>query len=112
MEVTMRGLREDVNTLDHQMTHFPKNPWCPICCLAMALRKQCRNRHGHDLALKVPFGHSVTCDHVVACADPLVGIPSPNNGMGMHGERYGLVIKDIGTDFMDFYPVTTKRHDH
>eukprot|EP00969_Alexandrium_andersonii_P345171 15257952-Alexandrium_andersonii.AAC.1 len=47
-------LREEVLSLvhvaqsdEHLRTHFPKNPWCPVCRGANAIRSQCRRGKGN-----------------------------------------------------------------
>ena len=37
-----QGLREEAKSLNHRMTHFPKNPFCDICQRAKAQRASLR----------------------------------------------------------------------
>eukprot|EP00969_Alexandrium_andersonii_P283130 12516879-Alexandrium_andersonii.AAC.1 len=40
IEREVLSLRDRAKTAEHLRTHFPKNPWCPICQRANARRKQ------------------------------------------------------------------------
>eukprot|EP00969_Alexandrium_andersonii_P043155 1892788-Alexandrium_andersonii.AAC.1 len=49
MEKEVMGLRAKAKSVEHLRTHFPKNPWCPICQRANARRKQRRDEDGQKL---------------------------------------------------------------
>eukprot|EP00969_Alexandrium_andersonii_P163165 7213889-Alexandrium_andersonii.AAC.1 len=69
MEEEVLGLRAKAKAVEHLRTHFPKNPWCPICQRVNARRKQRRDKGGQKLFGAVKFGRAITADHVIAAAD-------------------------------------------
>eukprot|EP00969_Alexandrium_andersonii_P138227 6112900-Alexandrium_andersonii.AAC.1 len=69
MEKEVLSVRDKAKPAEHLRTHFPKNPWCPICQRANARRKQRRDRGGQKLFGAVKFGHTITVDHVIAVVD-------------------------------------------
>ena len=60
-------LREEAKSLDHLMTHMPKNPFCPACQRAKMQTKGNYSRKGKPSAEQCErkFGH-LTADHFVA----------------------------------------------
>eukprot|EP00969_Alexandrium_andersonii_P123192 5444695-Alexandrium_andersonii.AAC.1 len=66
MEKEVLSLRDKAKIAEHLRTHFPKNPWRPIC---PPRRKQRRDKGGQKLSGVVKFGHAITVDHVIVAAD-------------------------------------------
>ena len=60
------GTREEANSVEHLMTHMPKNPFCTICSVAKIQRKQKRRKTSKlvpdEVARPPPtkFGEQVT----------------------------------------------------
>ena len=92
-----KNLREEATSIQHLLTHLPKNPYCMSCQQA-----KMRQRYSHRGAFKREldqFGEIITCDHVV----------TPSMRMqGLGGERYGLSVRDLSTGLINLYPQISK----
>ena len=90
-----------VNTVEHQMTHFPKLPHCPHCQRAKMQQAPGRRRNCDTKMSPVPkkFGDQITADHIVA---------SSEYNMGMTGDQVAVVIKDRATDYIAGIPLKSK----
>ena len=91
----------EANSLEHLMTHFPKNPFCTACQRAKMQTHQTPNR-AKELYRNDPptyFGENVTADHLIA-----------NNvdDWGQAGETAAVVVYDRGTGWLDAFPCETK----
>ena len=93
-----RDLREVAVSIEHLMTHFPKNPYCDAHERAR-LRRKANRRRKEPREVKKEFGLCVTMDHVYAHTKTIEGID---------GSSDMLVIYDIGTEKIDAYPAKSK----
>ena len=61
--------RLDALSVEHHMTHLPKNPLCDICNRARLYPKRIRSRRiadpEEDIEAPEKFGEQVACDHVI-----------------------------------------------
>jgi len=78
-------LKREALSLRHQLTHVPKNKYCPACMRAKMLRKPARRSKGKIAEQLQKFGNLVNADHVLA--------QSPE-ACGLFGERDALIIAD------------------
>lgn len=92
-------LMEEVKTLQHQYTHFPKNPYCRTCQKARMMAPQARSRGGQARVDTRRFGDHLIADHVMLKA---------NVEGGYRGEVVALAIKDLHTQFRHVYPSISK----
>jgi hypothetical protein len=67
----MRRLIAEANSLEHRLSHYPKNPHCPVCQRSRMYRKKVR-RFRHDaltdrgrLPAVIQFGERVATDFVI-----------------------------------------------
>jgi hypothetical protein len=93
-------LIKQAQTVEHMLTHFPMNPHCEACRRAKTQRKHCRRiKQGDAQATVSPkkFGDNVTGDHIDCSGD---GVDK-----GLNGERYGFVLYDRATGWLDVYPM-------
>ena len=97
-----RDLRLEAVSLQHMLTHHPKNPWCAYCTRAKMPRVHCRNKGGTGGPPAVAFGDSVTADHIVLNDDESAGIG---------GMKYILVVYDRATRWVDAYALPSKSSD-
>ena len=96
-----RDLREEAVSIEHLMTHFPKNPYCKACQRARIRRKANRKRTT-PREVSPEFGACVTLDHAYAHTKAMEGID---------GSLDMLVIYDVGTEKIDAYPAKSKDAD-
>jgi hypothetical protein len=61
-------LKTEAMSLLHQMTHFPKNPYCRAClrCKIQQVQTPDRSKEIHREAKPTKFGEAVTADHFIA----------------------------------------------
>ena len=92
-------LRLEALSVHHQLTHVPKNKYCPACVRAKMLRKPARRskRPIGDTVKK--FGDLVNADHVLA---------QSAEACGLFGERDALIVVDRYSGFIDAYPLMSK----
>ena len=90
--------------LKHMLTHFPKDPKCPVCSNCKMQRKQCRSQHKPDDHPDFPkkFGESITADHMI----------QGNDEESIRGDKVTCVIMDRATRWIQAYPAKSKSaHD-
>ena len=96
-------LRAEAVSLNHLLTHFPKNKYCHACLRSRVRRKACLNKSVHREAKCDPiFGKQVTADHVYAHSERLAGFT---------GDLDLLVIYDRGSQWIEGYPLRSKGAD-
>ena len=92
-------LRKEAKSINHMLTHHPKNPFCTICRYSKAQAQPARRiRLEHKRAFR-KFGECVTADHAVL---------GKYDTRGLDGEHNGLLIQDLGSQWIDFSPTWTK----
>ena len=93
------ALRREACSLQHLMTHTPKNPFCNICNRARMTKKTARS-HGESKHVKAEkFGDHVTADHLINFGE---------RNEGDDGELVAMVFKDVYTDVRYCYPSASK----
>jgi len=100
-------IKDRAISLEHLMTHYPKNPHCKTCERAKMQHAPTPNRSNRpsDDSREVAenFGDAVTGDHVIAKAD---------DEKGIDGQKAGLVLFDIGTEYVDIFPMVERSSDN
>jgi len=95
-----RDLKAEAITLKHLMTHLPKNKYCPYCRWAKAIAKHARKRgHRREEGLPKLFGQLVTGDHWLS---------KDGRSLGLNGEKFALLLYDIGTKIIYCDPQGSK----
>ena len=93
-------LKKEVTSVQHMLTHRPKNPYCWVCSISKLTAKPARRMPVDDQRRSPSaFGQHVCVDHVIL---------SRLSSRGMNGERAVLFIMDMYTRIADFVPVSDK----
>ena len=92
-------LKREALSIRHQLTHVPKNRYCPACLRAKMVRKHARRSKSSIAEKLTKFGDLVNADHVLA--------QSPE-ACGLFGERDALIVVDRYSKYIDAYPLMTK----
>ena len=92
-------LRAEAKTLQHMMTHLPKNPFCAHCQRAKMENVRLYRRGGADAHECTKFGDMVTVDTMV-----LRGLKD----RGVNGEADAVVFYDLATKYRDVLPVFSR----
>ena len=87
----------------HFLTHFPKDPRCPICNQCKGTRAQCRKKKGNKVepdSLPEPKAwlDSITADHKI--------LNEEDESRSL--DRVALIVMDRFTKWMQSYPAPTK----
>ena len=59
------SLRAEAASLEHQRTHRPKNPFCPICQRAKMYAPQARKTGGSSTIYSKAFAEQIIVDHII-----------------------------------------------
>ena len=97
-----RRLKAEAESLEHQMTHEPMNPFCAECYRAKMQKSQARKKSARGAALGPPpenFGDQVTADSLFA-ADA--------ESVGLDDDSCALLRLDRGTEYIDAFPMADK----
>jgi len=98
-------LRFDPKQCQHNLlTHFPKDPKCPICQSCKRTRAQCRSKtHGEPDQLPEPkvFADAITADHKILNEDD----------ESRSSDRVALIVMDRATRWLQGYAAATKAAD-
>ncbi len=97
----IRDLRKEAKSLQHLMTHMPKNKYCRACQRAEMQEKPCRQQSG----LGPPptyFGEHITVDHIVAHSE---------EAQGVTGDLDALAVYDRGAKYCECFPLWSKGAD-
>ena len=86
------------DSIFHMMTHTPKRDDCLACMEAKVKAKYAKRKSPQLDGEPKGWGHTLLADHYV------VG----ELGLGIEDERYGLLMKDLGTSFLGNFAVTDK----
>ena len=93
-------LMEEASSVEHQITHFPKNPYCMSCQLGKIHQVKGKLKgSSHFGPRPEQFGDQVTADHIVKTNE---------YHFGSGDERVALVIADRATGFLGGYPSESK----
>ena len=93
-------LKREARSVEHQLTHTPKNPYCDVCARAKMYRQQARRREPDCREVPSNFGDLLHVDHVI------VGRRKFNHGLS--GERCALYVMDRATGVTDAPPLKSK----
>ncbi len=91
-------LRSEAGSREHLLTHLPKNNFCDICTEGKIKAKPARRRNLNLEVEPKDWGDTLLADHFV------VG----ELGISLDGEKYGILLKDLGTGMTDVFPVRRK----
>ena len=80
------SLRAEAVSAEHQLTHRPKNPYCPVCQRAKMYAPQARKTGGSSTIYSKAFGDHITVDHIIT-ADA--------KDYGFQEETVAHVVKDV-----------------
>jgi hypothetical protein len=80
------SLQEQAKSLQHLLTHTPKNPFCEACNRAKMRHSAHRKKGGAERLDAVSFGDHITGDHIISQGDIDVGF---------NGERDAVVLFDV-----------------
>eukprot|EP00439_Symbiodinium_sp_Y106_P016326 s6477_g2.t1 len=93
----------DAQSLQHRLTHIPKNPYCDVCNRSRMLKKRtARVRHtkGEDELDPVEeFGQRIAADFIVVHKD------------SRSTETVVLVVRDEATGYMRTFPLVSRHED-
>ena len=78
----------------HMLTHFPKDPKCPVCSNCKITKKPCRRNQDPDADKPEKFGEAITADHMIAGRDE----------SSYKGDTVTCVILDRGTGWLQAFP--------
>ena len=99
-----QSLRDRALSLQHLMTHYPKNPYCPSCARARLRHAPTGRGHaGWRVVQAKRFGDVITCDHIIEKR----GDSDPGGD-----RRTAMSVYDVGTRFLACYPLPTKSAEH
>jgi len=93
------SLRAEAVSLEHRLTHRPKNPFCPICQRAKMYAPQARKSGGSTTIHSKAFGDHITVDHIIT---------EDAKDYGFQEETLAHVVKDVYSKFRYIYPSRTK----
>ena len=96
-ESARRSLRAEALSVEHQLHHKPKNPYCQACCYGKMKHK--KKMKGSFKPCTRHWGEHLTADHITSVKD---------NMLGVSGDRDALVVKDIHSGLKHLYPTKTK----
>ncbi|CAE7661277.1 unnamed protein product [Symbiodinium sp. CCMP2592] len=100
-------LKEIARSVEHQLTHIPKNKFCKTCMRskqdALPARALPIEHSLTDGEASESFGDRLHVDHVIVAKGRM-----DRNLFGLHGERVFLVAVDDHTGFMLAYPSRSK----
>ena len=97
-----RDLVAEATSIQHLMTHLPKNPHCKACQRAKMQKKPNKKKGGKKGGIEItdkPFGTIITADHLITNSE---------EDQGIKGERAGVVVADLSTKYFDCYAVLDK----
>ena len=76
---------QEARSLNHLLTHLPKNKCCPFCVVGKMIKDKCGSQVS-DVQDK-PFGTNVTGDHLF----------TRESGVGYDGSKSAMALYDLGT---------------
>ena len=92
-------LRAEAKSVQHLMTHRPKNPYCPVCQRAKMMAPHARKLGGSSTIKSEKYGDHLTIDHIIT---------RDLRDYGFDDQKVGFVVKDVCTKFRYVYPDATK----
>ena len=98
-------LRDEAVSKEHQLFHFPKNPFCDSCNRARLLARRVRRKPWPD---HEPDEHAAKCFGEVIAADHIHVYRSPGSSSTPSGEYVVLCIRDKFTGLFAAHPCTDR----
>ena len=97
-------LRREAASIEHMMTHVPKNPFCSACSRAKTMARPHRANAPSDGYGRLPedFGDEVTADYLSVNPDDL----------SWHGERFAAVMYDRASRWLQCFPKLSNSAEH
>ena len=90
-----RALIEEAKSIEHQLCHLPKNPYCDVCNKSKMIKPPSYKTGGSSQIESKTFGQHLTGDFLVT---------KDSGDLGIDNEKVALVLKDVTTDFRYVYP--------
>ena len=101
--ITDVDLKREAMSDIHQLDHFPKNPFCEICCMSKPVAFPARKKSEDERIIQTSaFGDYVLADHITT---------NRADNEGGEGEKVALMLIDEHTKYRDVYPAGTKAAD-
>ena len=85
---------EEAVSVRHLLTHLPKTPYCPVCQAGKLVKAHHRRKVPNEDNVS-EFGEKCTADTLYAKGE---------RSQGRHGEKYAVVLLDLGTDWCSCEP--------
>ena len=99
-------LKLEAKSLEHQVSHFPKNPFCSICSIARMTSARVDHTGKKDKTDNLPipesFGKMLMADNIIVAQE------EEDAGKGAAGERTALIVKDAYSGARMIYPSTRR----
>ena len=92
-------LMAEAKSVQHLMTHRPKNPYCPVCQRAKMMAPRARKLGGSSTIKSDKYGDHLTIDHIIA---------RDLRDYGFDDQKVGFIVKDVCTKFRYVCPDATK----
>ena len=93
------SLRAEAESVQHLLSHRPKNPFCPVCQRAKMYAPHARRKGGSSTVHSKGFGDHITIDHIIT---------KDAKDYGFEGQTVAHVVKDVFTKFRYVYPADNK----
>ncbi len=90
-------LRIEPQSMEHKLSHLPKNPFCQSC--TMGKMKETYSKRRTFKRELTEWGEIITCDHVYSASA---------QALGLNGETETFVIKDLYSGLLHTFPVASK----
>ena len=103
VELPVRAIeaRASALSIDHQLTHYPKNPTCDVCNRARLYSKRVKSHRVADEASDLPkpdaFGQQLACDHLIV-------FKSAKGGR----DHAVLIVQDAFSKVLQAYPTMSR----
>ena len=107
-------LLAEARSIEHQLTHHPKNPYCPVCRRAKATRVPARRkdrRHSSGEEAPKRFGDRVAGDIIVDRLRDNPKAPKGSRPRAKDGSYMGFNLVDYYSDWIEPYPLKTRDTD-
>ena len=101
----VQALRDEAVSKEHQLFHFPKNPFCDTCNRAKLLARRVRRKPRPD---HEPDEHAAKCFGEVIAADQIHVYRSPDSSSTPSHEYVVLCIRDKFTGLFAAHPCTDR----
>ena len=103
-EASRRDLKKEALSIEHLMTHVPKNPWCPTCQRSKMQYKS--HRRKSKATRKERFKHwgdCVTADHIIT---------RNKKSLSYMGHKAAIGMDDVASGWQELWAVADKKAAH